>query len=311
MIVLRDQIDVDSLREETLAFGNAIVDGRGTGAVKDPYDVRDWIFEPEVRGDLPRLASCLSTMPDPEDQENWGACTAFGAVEQWAQLLRRLGLSVPFDPSYMATWAWTKYRDGGIANVAQDVGSSGSSATKSLIERGVAPVDLFPYDMSTFGRLPEQAVVDAAEPNQLLEYYRIPNTGDREALRTAIKASLAQRYAVGFSIALHSNFRPDYETGRIPSPSGSILGYHRMVIYGYEDLKASIDWFGIRNSWGSGWGGKTVRRRGTPYRQLQGSALMEQDHILDHGFDFLTYRRTEGGSRSDSVARLGDLPSAS
>jgi C1A family cysteine protease len=102
---------------------------------------------------------------------------------------------------------------------------------------------------------------------------------------TAIKQALAAGFPVIIGISVYESFESAAaaKTGLIPMPAKDeqMLGGHCMMAFSYDDETQT---FGIRNSWGEGWGDHGNCR--IPYAYL-GNPNLASDFWTVTGVEFV------------------------
>ena len=127
-----------------------------------------------------------------------------------------------------------------------DTGSHMRNSIKALAKYGVIPESEYPYDPSAFALKPSDANYRNALANTIDWYYSVAKS------EHAIKQAIYQRFPVVFGMSIYGAI--NYVTKDKPilsmSTSEWLLGWHALVIVGYDDTKRL---YLVRNSWGDGW----------------------------------------------------------
>ena len=262
------------------------IGGYGLGAVPDPVDRRNYLIASAAAPLDETRAFRSVTAPDTSlpfgcrirdmapiwDQGRLGSCVPHAVDRLIAYARRKQGL--PYvEPSHLYTYWWARYLYGGIPTTLKDTGSASSLALRSTRQQGAPPKDAWPYDIARFAERPPASADTAAELHQSIESWSIPD-GDI----AAVQACLAEGWPVTFGVPIFTNFTADAETGYVPVPSGSIRGYHELVIRNWRPWDDG--YFGIENSWSTAWG-----RRGRAFFPVQ--------YIAEHAFDMWSVRSVE------------------
>ena len=238
---------------------------------------------------LPPSANLISLCPPVYDQSVLGSCTgnAIGGghqFEQIRQLLPTTGTSdavviaaavaKSFVPSRLFIY-WNERDMEGSTN--EDSGAEIRDGIKSVVNVGVCPETLWPYDTSRFkDKPPDQCYQDALD-HQVVAYYAVTQTLE------SLKGCLADGYPFVFGFTVYDAFESKEvaATGELnmPQPFESVCGGHAVMAVGYDDATQR---FLVRNSWGEKWGKKGYFT--IPYAYLLDSNLSA---------DFWTIRMVE------------------
>lgn len=205
---------------------------------------------------LPLVHSLRSKMPPVWNQGSLGACTAFASCAAFAYERGLLegevdGKPVPimgswFRPSFLHPY----YCARAIENsVPLDAGAYIRDICKVLVQCGVAPEYLWPYDESKFAQKPPKRALLAALDNRVTSYKRVERTVNR------MRMVLAGGDTIVFGISVYESFESDRvaSTGMVPMPREheDLLGGHAVLMVGYDHQR---ELFECRNSWGDDWG---------------------------------------------------------
>ena len=224
----------------------------------DLPDHRDRLFVPDFLREIlsfldpskPVTPPVLNSMVDlrPEmppivDQGSLGSCTANAIAGDMEYLTHS------YAPSRLFIYYNERAAQG---TVNQDSGSTLRIGMQTTQKFGACPETEWPYDISKYQVDPTPACYQAAIPDRVHSYYRIPvGSGSIELIRHAL--SLKLPVVMGFVV--YPSFESAYtaETGIVTMPtlSEAPIGGHAVLIVGYDDIKKC---FIVRNSWGSDWG---------------------------------------------------------
>ena len=176
-----------------------------------------------------------------------GNCTsnAIGAAFQYVQI--KSG-----QPNWVPSRLMIYYMEREMENtVNEDAGAQIRDGIKVLAKYGVAPEELWPYNVAKFTKKPPASVYKVASYHQALTYARVDQT------EAAMEQCLAQGFPIVFGFAVYSSFETQAvaKTGLMPIPAKQEkdLGGHAVLIVGYNRVKRH---FIVRNSWGPDWGDK-------------------------------------------------------
>lgn len=234
-------------------------DGFKLGALPSPYDPRDYKY--------PKLLTALSAaepslgpidyrpnLPPVFNQGARGSCVACATA--WTpKAFQEInqgdfpagGLSAAF------LYSMCKSIDG----MPGEEGTTLKAAMQVLQKYGICPEVNLPY--TTLASLPEpkapsvpSAAMTAAVQYRIKTYAQLCATGDtdRSNLLTTIRQALQREGPFIMALLVTENFKPG-DDGKLPLPSGRIMGGHAIGIAGdLPDHGALI----LRNSWGPQWG---------------------------------------------------------
>lgn len=262
--------------------------GRGLGLIPDAPDDRDLLFAPPpVLEHLPAFVDLEPDAATPPvwDQGQLGSCTAHGTLACFLWASAKCGANDPM-LSRLQLYYNTRVIE---CTVGEDSGAQIRDAVKATAA-GIAPEELWPYDVARFTVEPPAEAVQAAADNIGIEYARVAQDADH------IRACLAAGYPIDIGVSLFSSFEADQaiSTGvvDVPGDGERQIGGHCMALWGYgtgADWKAHGQfptagdgtlYVKVRNSWGPG-----VYQRGY--------LLMPLDYLTDPqlGGDYWTIRR--------------------
>lgn len=271
------------------------IGSHGTGSIPDPPDPRDYDYKAVAAAgkfqELPDSISLADLLPAKTwDQGNSNACTSFAANLLVAVAREKAG--IPYtEPSFAATWYWTKLALFGPAVAKQNVGASIREAVLSTRREGIAPSSLFPF-ANYLNREPGPEVATEAEKHQSLYFFRVDDY-EKGIDVDFLYRCLAEGWPVSISLPLYDSFEPEYGTGLVPYPNTNdrLEGWHTMVLYGYY-LNGRRPYFRCRNSWGT-WGGRHINPSG---KQIEpGTCRIPMEYVRDYGYDCWTIRAVEDG----------------
>lgn len=216
----------------------------GLGYIPDLPDHRDWPFaaSAQLPPTLPvKVDLRPQTYPRPcYDQQSANSCTGNSTGAMFGFVDRKQG-GANINPSRRQIYYDARALDG-LESI--DRGAYIRSALKTLADKGVAPEEMFSYDVGKINEQPPPAVYATALLKQALAYLRLDINVD------AMRACLAEGYPFVLGSSLFENFYDGHATGMIPMPSGSFVGGHALMYVGYDD---AISRFIVQGSWGT-WG---------------------------------------------------------
>lgn len=270
----------------------------GTGLVPDEEDPRDFQYRRVAAAspflEIPESISLIHLFPKKRwNQRIFGSCTSFTAHHLVAAVREKMGLDY-IEPSFMATWYWTKLAMYGPGAANQDLGASIRESVMSTRREGVAPAELFPYVDRNLSQVPGDAVKQEAEKKQSLFFFRIDDIeSGKDGLDVEfVYRCLAEGWPVSIALPLYNTFDPEYSTGLIPYPGDGdkLEGYHAMTLYGYN-LRGRRPYFKCMNQWGEDWGGRYLIPSGKHVEG--GTCRLPIEYVRDFGFDSWTIRAVE------------------
>jgi len=216
------------------------------GWKRDLPDPRDFKFKIDVPHELPPLVDLRDKCPPVYDQGDLGSCTAnaLGGAYQFEEMKQG---TESFIPSRLFIYYNERVIEG---TVNDDAGAMLRSGMKTMVDDGVCPETMWPYNIGKFAKKPCPQCYKAALDNQILQYLRIsPHT------LYEVKHCLSDGYPVVFGFTVFESMMTEEvaRTGIVPmpGPNESALGGHAILAVGYDDSKNALI---VRNSWGEGWG---------------------------------------------------------
>jgi len=232
---------------------------RGFGWKRDPPDLRDYHFLPQiVPHGLPRHVDLRPLCPPVYDQKGLNSCSAnavAAAVE--FDLMKEKHERVIF-PSRLFLY----YNSRAIERRERsNEGVYIRDAIKAVARKGDCPESLWPYIEHKFPIRPPRRCYKKALKYRAVQYYRIHR--DLNDLR----ACLASGYPFIFGFSAHERFRTVAKrTGvlNMPVEGEGLIGKHAVLAVGYDDRRRRLI---VRNSWGRGFGLKGYFTM--PYEYLQ------------------------------------------
>lgn len=205
---------------------------------------------------LPKSVDLRDNMPDVEDQESIGSCTAQAAVSLFEYGERRFRRKY-VDRSRLFVYYVTRRM---LGWESEDSGAYIRTAMGALVNFGAPPEKYWPYRVKDFKREPPPFVYSYGQQSQALRYIRLdPNGASVQSVLSRIKVYLAAGFPSIFGFPVYSEFE-DPDDGKVPLPKRSSreLGGHAVVACGYDDSVkfpgGEVGGFLIRNSWGERWG---------------------------------------------------------
>lgn len=229
-----------------LVLSNA---GRRYGFIPSPPDHRDFgvlhSLMPKFRfAKLPGAYDLEPFCGPVFDQGQQGSCTANAGCGNFEYLLRRFkGDNTILSRSFLY-YMERKY-DGTLDQ--GDCGSTGRSSCMVMLKNGVCPDSDMPYSDRDFTTAPSDSAVASAILRQSGAFHVLPSVMD-------MKSCIASEYPCIIGFAVFQSFESSWNAQGfmpIPEPGEGLLGYHEVLLIGYND---AYNAFKVRNSWGGSWG---------------------------------------------------------
>lgn len=216
------------------------------GWKRDLPDHRDIKFKVTAPVELPPMVDLRDKCPPVYDQGELGSCTAnaLGGAYQFEEMKQG---TENFIPSRLFIYYNERAMEG---TINEDAGAMIRDGMKTMVDKGVCPETMWPYNPGRFAKKPCDQCYKAALDNQVLQYLRISphNLYD-------VKQCLALGYPISFGFTVFESMMTDAvaRTGIVPmpGPNESALGGHAVLAVGYDDSKNALV---VRNSWGTDWG---------------------------------------------------------
>jgi len=255
--------------------------GFGLGLIPDVPDDRD-----RLHAATPTPYQFIDLEPDPAtppiwDQGQLGSCSAHGTLAAFLFAAAKSGADDPM-LSRLQLYYDTRVLEG---TVDQDAGGMIRDAIKATTQ-GIAPEDLWPYDVSQFAVQPPDSVRAAGLANVGLDYARVGCD------HGAIQGCLSQGFPVVIGVSLYSSFEDQVTLASgvvpMPGPDEQVIGGHCMAIFGvgfgrewrdYPNAEPDTLYVKVRNSWGLVYQGRT------------GYCLIPADYMPLYGSDFWVIRK--------------------
>lgn len=219
---------------------------RNFGWKRDLPDHRDIKFKIVAPHELPPSVDLRNLCPDIYDQGELGSCTAnaLGGAFQFEQIKQKRS---DFIPSRLFVYYNEREMEG---TINEDAGAQIRNGIKTMVDKGVCPESMWPYNIGKFKKKPDAGCYTVALENQITEYLRItPHT------LYEVKHCLSDGYPVAFGFTIYESFMSDTvaRTGiaSMPGPNEQPMGGHAVLAVGYDDSKNALL---VRNSWGPNWG---------------------------------------------------------
>ncbi|MCD6362705.1 MAG: PKD domain-containing protein [Synergistetes bacterium] len=248
-------LPISSLAEKVLPHPFGLKRTPLKTALKYPRFKREEIKAPLK---LPASVDLSSNLPPVGDQGYVGSCACWASVYYWKSYAesKEHGWSVnepehQFSASYIYN----------LVNGGTDDGSTFPDIYELMKRVGAAPITDFPNLTTDYLTLPSKEVIKRAlqykvQGLELIfardESQEPPYSPLSDSVIKDMKALLASGEPFVIGVPIYSSF--SYYIGGVydgPFWWEELLGYHGMLVYGYDD---SLSAFKVRNSWGISWG---------------------------------------------------------
>ena len=248
--------------------------GSGGGAVdtvKKLFSSSGYSFSPEqfkkanvyegleadnTKNPLPESVSLLRFAPDRQNQGKQGSCVAWSSVYAARTIVEaastgQTGNNTAYSPAFVYN------------NIALEdcQGSYIQKAMEFMANKGVLPLNKFPYDDQDCSRQASSSLMNEAAGNRMHGFTRLTETEDVNGINIrAVKEHLAKDAPVVIGMMVGGTFMQDMMGKDTWAPSDddrSQMGFggHALCVIGYDDRRQA---FQIMNSWGSEWGNNGV-----------------------------------------------------
>lgn len=206
-------------------------------------DTNDFVYK-STNANIPMSVDLREYDSKVEDQGNLGSCTANAITSAYEIMINII------DPTYHAELSrlYVYYHSRLFSDeLDQDSGSYIRDGLKSIKHYGVCTEDLWPYLIENYTNQPRPKCYLDASKRRITEYNILYSNYE-------IKEILASKRPVVVCIELYNGFANVSEDDPyvpLPKPFDYSMGYHAVVIMGYDELKKH---FLIKNSYGKDWG---------------------------------------------------------
>lgn len=209
-------------------------------------DVRDLVWHKPDHIAVPMLPAVVDNQPDYGpvfDQGAEGSCSSNSYAASFEAMQRVDNLVQFTPPSRRFSYDVGRILEGTFPN---DSGCSIRDIVAAGVKYGICSELEMPYIAGQLSLAPTVKQYADALPNRPSAYRSVA-----QDLAT-IQACIAVRKPILFGFGVYTGgFDATGADGLIPSPSGSLRGYHANVLCGYSDVDQRLK---TRNSWGTGWG---------------------------------------------------------
>lgn len=227
---------------------------RKLGSLPDLADFRDIKYAISGANDLPVSSSLESFASPVKDQGRLNSCVSHSAGLCYEMEQRRRGIE--FDVSELQLY-YDGRSLGGL--LPGDRGMYARDCLKVMLNKGVSPEKLWPYDPNKLNDVPKLSgslsfislgLESYEKLFRIKSYHWVMNL-------SGVKQELATGHPVMVNVPLYDNVL-SADGGWIGLPTGTFSGYHQITVIGYDDTFSnpggSTGAFLIQNSWGKNWG---------------------------------------------------------
>jgi hypothetical protein len=216
----------------------------GLGAIKDPYDPRDFIYEIPAGATTYPLGYQLERFPV-KNQGSINSCVAHSIalikeIQEFYETGKRLTFSVG--------WIYGYRKQGQYFGQ----GMYPKEALSNLREWGNVEFNDFPENLE-FTTL--QNLVNSRKGTCLIngKKWKI-SSYQKVTTPAAVKSCIYDRHSpVMIIVDIYDNFYTIGADGKVPFKSGNYQGSHAMTIIGWTCING-VDYYVVQNSWGDQWG---------------------------------------------------------
>ncbi len=219
------------------------------GVRRDQVDTRDYKYtRARATSELPRKVDLRKYVGEIENQLDTGSCVANASVSALELIVASQGKNCDLSRLFV----YWNVREPYSYLKGLDKGAYLRDGFKSINKQGVPDEKDWEFERKNLNVKPPKEVYEKAKQNRVVEYKRITKRDIK-----AIKDALASGYPVIFSTAIGKQFldlQGELKTqkyGPVNNWSNKLVGYHAMVIVGYDDSMRS---FIVENSWSDQWG---------------------------------------------------------
>lgn len=226
-----------------------------TNLVPSVPDTRDLLYIP-LTGTVADETDLVTWQTPTENQEQQGACTAFGTSRACEMLSKRAGSVKDLSAQFLY------YNTRAIEDRIGQEGAQTRNALRSAHHHGICYETTWPYSTANENVEPSPAAYAEAATMKALRYERIFywQDADRSGSRLirGLKSALQEGLGVVLAMRLGEQFRniqgPLLEHNYINvGPGNAYIGNHLMHVRGVRDKTWPYGGI-VDNSWGSGWG---------------------------------------------------------
>jgi len=221
------------------------------GFIPDKRDDRDYplcahpLMAAAASTELPDSVDLRPGMPPVYNQGETNSCVAHAicAMCQYIQRDERRHVI----PSRLFNYYYARKIGGLLPN---DAGSQPRDAIKAVVDYGLPPEEVWPFDPARQAVEPSNHAKIDALSNQALQYHKVA-TASLYDMKMCLK--MLGPIAVGLVLTESFMSIPVSRTGMVPIPKKGEreIGGHEMLLVGYYN---GPDCFVVRNSWGEKWG---------------------------------------------------------
>lgn len=244
-------------------------------------DIRDHKFHIEytqiINVNLPDKINLYNLIELPIlDQDDLGSCTANVTSNAILFYLKKYKMK-EYQPSRLYIYYFSRLLEG---NTNEDSGCDIRNVLKAISKYGACDELLYPYDISKFKDKPSSnCIIDAKLRIKKIRYLSI-----EQNLRV-IKNCLYRGYPIILGVNMYESFesKDTLKSGNIPIPDINIeknLGFHCILLIGYNEYNKDNKFFIFINSWGENVGYKGLFN--IPYEYILTNDLASDFWTIDY-----------------------------
>jgi C1A family cysteine protease len=248
---------------------------------KQKNDIRDYKFHIEyeqiISVNLPDKINLYNLIQLPIlDQYNLGSCTANVTSNAILFYLKQYKMK-EYQPSRLYIYYFSRLLEG---NINEDSGCDIRSVLKAISKYGVCDELIYPYNTSKFKEKPPYyCIIDAKLRIKKIRYLSI-----EQNLRV-IKNCLYRGYPIILGVNMYESFedKDTLNSGDIPIPDINIeknLGFHCILLIGYNEYNNNNKFFIFINSWGDNVGYNGIFN--IPYEYILSNNLASDFWAIDY-----------------------------
>lgn len=209
-----------------------------------PIDNRDRICSLPV-AKIPPEVDLKPSVFEVEDQGHINSCTANAGCSALELMFKKNG--TPKDFSRLYLYHYTRL----LGGISGDSGSYPRDIGKALLNYGTCLEDTWAYTPENIVAAPTEVAIQEASQYKIKGYSQIISNKLYN-----VKQAVAQGIPVLLNIAVFGgmySLTGSWKTHNwdfVESPSNPVLGWHEVLIIGYDDVSNKLL---VENSWGPGW----------------------------------------------------------
>ena len=252
----------------------------GLGAIRDPYDPRDYIYEIPAGASTYPIGFQLEKMPV-KNQGIVNSCVAHSiALIKETQEFYETGKKLQFSVG----WIYGYRKQGQYLGM----GMYPKEALSNLREWGNVEISDFPenFEYALLQNLVNQrkeTCLSKGKKWKISSYARVTTS-------SAVKSCLFDKHSpVMIIVNIYDSFYNTGANGIVPLKSGALQGSHAMTIIGWTQING-VEYYVVQNSWGANWGDN-----GVCYIRTNNDIITDMFTIVDKPNDTISFKDVEAG----------------